>query len=619
MNQELLPNVRAFLQSIFPFSLLPDQVLDAIACNIDILLLNPGQELAPDCRATFLYLIRSGAVQQNHLNGQLRSRLASEDIFGFNLQQVNSQNNYIIKAIENTLLYRIDYLELMEQVKEYPQVASQLALNLNTRLHSTHTFGSITDSQHHYMRLCGDTNQVQIVNVSAEQSIQSVAHAMSELAGGLSCAFITDSSKHLLGMVTDKEMTNRVVAQAIPITSPVSEIMTTNVHTVQDNDLLLTALHLMMQYQVQNIPVLNSQKQVVGLITPQDLIQKNGGRSIYLLDRIYKAISIETLISLAKERNQAFEGIMESRASPNLIGQVLTKLYDAFTYRLLELAIKQFGNPPCQFSWIVAGSHARNETHLSSDQDNAIIISDDATESDRTYFQHLAMYVCKGLSQLGYPLCSGRFMAATPQWCHRESVWKAYFRKWATNPEYELLLNLNVFVEIRHIYGNETIFQAVDSFRYQLVKNNKLLISALIRNSLRTRPPLGIFRNLVLDKDGQDNNVLNIKKSAIGCLVDIVRIYNLIYPSPILNTSERIEHLYKNNVFNKSSYLDIKETYQYVNQLRYESQLKSIQKNLTTNNLLQPDTFGSFERQHLKDAFRIISSHQDLIKMKFIG
>ncbi|MGO2405875.1 MAG: putative nucleotidyltransferase substrate binding domain-containing protein, partial [Vibrio litoralis] len=76
---------------------------------------------------------------------------------------------------------------------------------------------------------------------------------------------------------------------------------------------------------------------------------------------------------------------------------------------------------------------------------------------------------------------------------------------------------------------------------------------------------------------------------------------------------------YKNNVFNKSSYLDIKETYQYVNQLRYESQLKSIQKNLTTNNLLQPDSFGSFERQHLKDAFRIISSHQDLIKMKFIG
>lgn len=619
MNQELLPNVRAFLQSIFPFSLLPDQVLDAITCNIDILLLNPGQELAPDCRATFLYLIRSGAVQQNHLNGQLRSRLASEDIFGFNLQQVNSQNNYIIKAIENTLLYRIDYLKLMAQVKEYPQVASQLALNVNTRLHSTHTFDSITDSQHHYMRLCGDTNQVQIVNVSAEQSIQSVAHAMSELAGGLSCAFITDSSKHLLGMVTDKEMTNRVVAQAIPITSPVSEIMTTNVHTVQDNDLLLTALHLMMQYQVQYIPVLNSQKQVVGLITPQDLIQKNGGRSIYLLDRIYKADSIETLISLAKERNQAFEGIMESRASPNLIGQILTKIYDAFTYRLLELAIKQFGNPPCQFSWIVAGSHARNEIHLSSDQDNAIIISDDATESDRTYFQHLAMYVCKGLSQLGYPLCTGRFMAATPQWCHRESVWKAYFRKWATNPEYELLLNLNVFVEIRHIYGNETIFQTVDSFRYQLVKNNKLLISALIRNSLRTRPPLGIFRNLVLDKDGQNNNVLNIKKSAIGCLVDIVRIYNLIYPSPLLNTSERIEHLYKNNVFNKSSYLDIKETYQYVNQLRYESQLKSIQKNLTTNNLLQPDSFGSFERQHLKDAFRIISSHQDLIKMKFIG
>lgn len=132
-----------------------------------------------------------------------------------------------------------------------------------------------------------------------------------------------------------------------------------------------------------------------------------------MIDQIHRADSITALIKLSEERNLAFEGIIESSATPNVVGQVLSMIYDAFSYRLIELAIKIFGQPPCAFSWIVAGSHARNEVHLASDQDNALILADSATEADRIYFQHFAMYVCKGLSQLGYTLCKGRFMAAT--------------------------------------------------------------------------------------------------------------------------------------------------------------------------------------------------------------
>lgn len=100
----------------------------------------------------------------------------------------------------------------------------------------------------------------------------------------------------------------------------------------------------------------------------------------------------------------------------------------------------------------------------------------------------------------------------------KQSIWKAYYRKWATNPEYDLLLNLNVFLEVRHIYGDEALFQSVDEYRHQQVSNNTRLTSALVRNALRTRPPLGIFKNLVLEKDGNDNQVLNIKKPRLAAL-----------------------------------------------------------------------------------------------------
>ena len=62
---------------------------------------------------------------------------------------------------------------------------------------------------------------------------------------------------------------------------------------------------------------------------------------------------------------------------------------------------------------------------------------------------------------------------------------------------------------------------------------------------------------------------------------------------------------------------DISEVYHYVNRLRFQHQLQSLQDEKLIDCQLQPDLFGSSERQHLNDAFRIISSFQELMKMKF--
>lgn len=617
MNNELLPNVVSFLQTIYPFNQLPQTTLSDIAQSVDILLLGPEEHLSQDDTATYLYLIRTGAVQQNNIDGTLRAKLGGEDIFGFNLQQNDSEFGYSIFALENTLLYRFDYASLMASVDAYPQVASSLALSLNTRLRAQDAKQDSDQHTHqHYLRPNSEIADPQIAIVAPNDTIQEVAHQMRNVIG-VSCAFVVDENKTLIGMITDKDMTKRVVAQARNVHDPISSIMTQDIHTVYEDELVISSVHLMMKHNIQNIPVLNHQKQVSGFITPQHLIQNDSVQSIFLLDKIRHSDSIPTLIDLSKQRNAVFQGLMESNSSPTIMGQVLSMIYDAFTYRLIELAIEQFGQPPCKFTWIVAGSHARNEVHLASDQDNAIILADNATESDRLYFNHFAMYVCKALSELGYTLCKGRFMAATSKWCQKSQIWQEYYRKWSTNPEYDLLLNLNVFLEIRPIYGDESLFQSVDACRCELVTNNMQLTVALLRNALRTRPPLGIFKHLVLEKDGNNNKVLNIKKSAISCTVDFIRIYSLIHEGKALNTSERMEFLHQIEVLNDATYQDLSETYNYVNRLRFQHQLQAIQNNQPIDNQLQPDLFGSFERQHIKDAFRIISSFQELMKMKF--
>lgn len=617
MNNELLPNVVSFLQTIYPFNQLPQTTLSDIAQSVGILLLDPEEHLSQDDTSIYLYLIKTGAVQQNNLDGTLRAKLSAEDIFGFNLQNNNTDFDYSIVALENTLLYRFDYASLMASVDAYPQVTSSLDLSLKTRLRAQDPKQDNNQHTHqHYLRPNSEIADPQIAIVTPHDTIQEVAHQMRNVIG-VSCAFVVDENQTLIGMITDKDMTKRVVAQAKNVHDPISSIMTKDIHTVYEDELVMSAVHLMMKHNIQNIPVLNHQKQVSGFITPQHLIQNDSVQSIFLLDKIRHANSIAVLIELSKQRSAVFQGMMESNTSPIIIGQVLSMIYDAFTYRLIELAIQQFGQPPCKFTWVVAGSHARNEVHLASDQDNAIILSDDATGSDRIYFNHFAMYVCKALSELDYSLCTGRFMAATPKWCQKSHIWQEYYRKWSTNPEYDLLLNLNVFLEIRPVYGDEDLFENVDACRHELVSKNMSLTIAMLRNTLRTRPPLGIFKHLVLEKDGNNNKVLNIKKAAISCMVDFIRIHSLMEGGRALNTGERMEFLHKNKVINDVTYQDLSETYHYVNRLRFQHQLQAIQNEKPIDNQLQPDLFGSFERQHIKDAFRIISSFQELMKMKF--
>lgn len=618
MHEELLPNVVSFLLSITPFEKIKPDILNQIAKSIDILYLGKDEclETTQNLEHQSLYIVRAGVIEQRYLDNSLRSRLGEYDIFGLSWK-TDTQDLYRVIAIENTLLYRINYDTLITLLSPYPDVIAQFSPNILTRLSHSPTSTLSAQTKDIFLQRISDVLNPNILIVTPETKIKQVAYLMhNELSSP--CAAIVDKQKKLIGLVTDKDMTKQVVAQGWDIQLPISSIMTTDLHTVNDCDLVLKATELMMQYHIQNIPVINANRQIIGIITPQQLIQKHSIQAVFLTEKINQVDSIQSLIILAHERDAIFEALVENNASARIIGQVMAIIYDAFTCQLLKLAEIYLGPAPCTYSWIVAGSHARNEIHLSSDQDNALILDNSVTDKDRIYFSHFAMYMCKGLSECGYSLCTGRFMAVTRQWCQPLRVWKEYYRKWARTPEYDQLLKLNVFTEIRHIAGDKSLFDQINAYRHEQITHNSKLMAALVCNTLKIRPPLGIFNNLILQKDGKSGEkTLDIKHSAINCLVDMARIYALNEGGYMLGTEDRLTFAYENSYLSNSSYQDCLGIYKYLNNLRHQHQVQALQNGQEINSKLLPSHFGSFERQHIKDAFRIISALQEIMRMRF--
>ena len=79
-------------------------------------------------------------------------------------------------------------------------------------------------------------------------------------------------TKKLEGIVTDRDLVLKVVAEARdPKSTPVKDMMTTDVYTCRANDNVEKALELMEHHQIRRIPIVDERDQLVGIIAQADV------------------------------------------------------------------------------------------------------------------------------------------------------------------------------------------------------------------------------------------------------------------------------------------------------------------------------------------------------------
>jgi CBS domain-containing protein len=210
-------------------------------------------------------------------------------------------------------------------------------------------------------------------------------------------------------------------------------------------------------------------------------------------------------------------------------------------------------------------------------------------------------------------------MAATPKWCQPISRWKQYYHKWVSNPEYNRLLSISVFLEIRAIHGNKEFVTTLHNTLHTEIHENQRFLSSLVRDAITTNPPLGIFNSLVLEKGGDHTNTLNIKKFALNLIIDLARIFCLAAGGSLTGTEERFRYAVEKGTLSQDSCDNIIEAYRFISQVRFRHQLMAAKEGRVPDNQISPDDFSSFERKHLKEAFKIIAQLQDVAKLKFLN
>ncbi|MDZ7704666.1 MAG: putative nucleotidyltransferase substrate binding domain-containing protein [Trueperaceae bacterium] len=615
MDIELI-EIRDFLAGQAPFSELPSDTLDDLPKKLEVRYFRRGKTIFGLGETnTCLYLVRSGAVDLYGRDESLVSRLGEGDGFGYPSLLSGRPTQNRAEAIEDTLVYTLPQAEfdaLRRAHKVFDQFYSE-AYAERVR----HALGNMREVEGEVAFMTAEAGELVArapITTSPDTSIRAAAERMRDER--VSSLLITHDDA-LVGIVTDRDLRNRVVAAGASYDAPVSSIMTENPITLAAKAFVFEVLLTMTHHNLHHVPIVADDK-LVGLLTTTDLMRQQSANPVYLVGDLRKQQTVEGVAGVAERLPQVLRSLIDADATAYDIGRIVTLIGDAINQRLLRLAEQQLGPPPVPYAWLVFGSQARGEQSLHSDQDNALLLSNDAdlgAHSD--YFDSLARFVSDGLNACGYRYCDGNVMGTNPKWRQPLKVWQGYFDDWIVRPKPEALLNASIFFDMRSIYGDDGLFEQLHSRVMRQSAENQIFVAQMAKNALDNQPPLGFFRQFVLDRGGDHGNTFDLKHRGVVPIIDLARVYALAEGAAAVNTQDRLEAVSESGSLSRDGAANLRDALEFIAFARLRHQARQLKKGEQPNNHVSPDEMSPLERRYLKDAFKIVDSMQSALTQRY--
>ncbi|MCA2014077.1 DUF294 nucleotidyltransferase-like domain-containing protein [Cereibacter sphaeroides] len=595
-----IDTILAFLESVHPYDSLPRNEMARVAASFgrrEYLAGDRIYEVGEPLKG--LYLIKRGAVEVTDRNGVLVSILGPRNTFGERglMRDGLAVTNAI--AVEPSVVLVLpegDWRQLIAGVPAFERFF-QRGRSAEVRSSDLTTL-KVTDLMARSP-----------VSLPPEASVTEAAQLMREKH--VSSVAVTREDT-LLGLVTTRDLTEKVLAAELPGSTALGQVMTVDPLTLSPDALGSDILHMMLERSIGHLPVVQDGK-LKGMVTQTDLTRFQAVSSAQLVRDVVACETAEEMAEVTARIPRLLQQLVAAHNAHEVVTRLITDIADTVTRRLLKLAEAQLGPAPVPYLWLACGSQGRQEQTGVSDQDNCLILDDSVTEGDRPYFKALAKFVSDGLNTAGYVYCPGDMMATAERWCQPKAVWRQYFRGWIDTPSPEAQMLASVMFDLRPIGGTTALFRDLQEETLAAASKNSIFVAHMISNSLKHHPPLGLLRGFATIRSGEHKNHIDMKANGVVPVTDIGRVYALRGELTEVNTRARIEAAEDAGVVSVSGARDLIEAYDLIASLRLESQAALVKAGRKPDNFLAPSDLSDFERSHLRDAFVVVRTMQSAL------
>ena len=631
MSAAIIADVADFLARVPAFRLLEASEVHELAAHVEVDYAPAGATILAegDPPSEFLKIVVSGGVKVTIPAGDAgefevdyRSEGAAIgylSLFSGDLARAN------VTAVEETLFYLIPRERFLALLERNP-VVREFFTRTFMATYMDKIFSDLRDGK----RTRGSREQrlfstplgelITRVAVTAEPgiSIRDAARLMSNQR--ISSLVIAPEGGVPVGIVTDRDLRDKVVAVASDSAAPVGAIMSPLLVTADPTEICFEALVKMIRNNVHHLPVLEEGR-LRGVLTNHDLMMLQGASPISVVREIDDQRDLEGLCRAARSVDGMIAVLLDEGAGAGNLTRVITEINDRLVRKVLELAAVPLGPAPVEWCWIVFGSEGRREQTFKTDQDNAIVYADPADDEQaraaQAWFASFTSRVRDALERCGFPPCPGGYMAANPEWCRPLREWKRAFSLWIANPDAEAVLRSQILFDFRPLCGAEGLATQLRAHLAAAIERAPAFLGFLANQIVKNPPPLGFLHQLVVEKEGEHKDRLNLKLKAIAPIVDLARLFALEKGISETGTLDRLRALRESNTAVGRYGEELEQAFEFLMLLRIHHQQAQVAAGREPDNFIDPNELSALERKTAREAFGLVAKVQGHVMARY--
>jgi len=600
-----------FIKKIHPFENLTKAELEEFSNNIDIIYLKKGEVLQKEKEEPKnLYFIIKGLIQELD-EDEVISIYSNKEFFDpISLIENFSKHSFV--TAQETICYSLPKDIFIKTLRKNRNLESFFFQSISQKLNANINYEKNKELANIMVAKVKDANVHRAVVVPFETSIfEAVKTIKKEKVPTL---LLRDNGGQI-HIVTDSDFREKVILNRMDFDEIVGKISNSGIKYVNENDFLFNAQLIMSQHGLKRLVVVNNNDEIVGIIDQISLSSFFATHTFSVSNEIDKAETIEELRNASKSFIKIIKSLNAKGVKVEFISKLINQLNRKMMNKLFKItAPDELRDKACL---VVMGSEGRGEQVLKTDQDNALIISDDCTLSDEEILKYTHEYT-EHLVDFGFPRCEGNIMVSNPYWCRREKDFKDLIYEWIMKPSGDNFMNLAIFYDALAVTDDRTLLDNLKEYLFKIGSTSKTFYMHFAKIIMDFDVPLGFFDGFVFNSDDKEHkNEIDIKKGGIFILVQSIRSLSLENKVLRSSTQKRIKELNKLNVLDDEFASELSQAFNFFLTIKLKSNLQKLDSGEKIDNFINPDNLTTMEKDLLKDSFKIVNKLKKKLEMHY--
>ena len=602
---------KKFISNIHPFNNLNTFELDDLVEDLDIVYFKANSIVqTQDSNPEFLYFVLKGLIQEIN-DDEVLSVYSKGEIFdSVSLIKNHSKNSFV--AIEESICYALKKERFMQILSSNQQLENYFFQSISDKLNNNILNEKNKDMANIMIAKVKDAKVHKAVVVDTNKTIYEAAKIIKQEK--IPTLLLKDEDGEMY-IVTDSDFRQKVILNRMDYDDLVVKIASKGLIYINEDDFLFNAQLQMAKHGLKRVVVKNDHDEIVGILDQISLSSFFATNTFAVSNQIINAETLEEL----KEASHSFIKIIKSLNAKGVKIEFISKLINQLNKKLLDklykiLAPKELIGKSCL---VVMGSEGRAEQILRTDQDNALIISDDCSISEEKLREFTHLFT-ETLVDFGFPRCEGNIMVSNPYWCRKQSDFKELIYEWVNSPSGDNFMNIAIFYDALCVSGDIEIIKELKNYLFKISSNSQSFYTNFARVINSFDVPLGFFDGFVFNsKDEKHKDEIDIKRGGIFIIVQGIR--SLSIQNRVLNTNtiKRINSLKELKVLDDESAKELIMAFNILNSLKLKASLEKLDKKEKIDNFVNPNRLTIMEKDLLKESFKIVNKLKKRLENHF--